>query len=269
MSQFVPWAQDGWCGHVDPALAGDVTRCLALAASGEGRRSRHARTAALVTAAGTVFVKSYPAPAGWRAERAFRMGAALTAVGLGAPEAVLLGRRGREGLLVTRDVGGMELMAAVAEVRAPERRGQKRALLRGLGAAVGRLHDLGFVHGDLVPSNVRVRAGEIVFLDHDRTRRAALLVWFGGRRNLVQLGRFVVAGVTATDRARVLAGYAAVRGLSPAVRRRLVRWVVAKTIVRRCAIDGIAPEAARRAGFREVMRSGGPFDPARRSGRAA
>jgi hypothetical protein len=35
-----------------------------------------------------------------------------------------------------------------------------------------------------------------------------------------------------------------------------------KTIARRCAIDRIAAETAARVGFRELMRSGGPFDPA-------
>jgi hypothetical protein len=34
-----------------------------------------------------------------------------------------------------------------------------------------------------------------------------------------------------------------------------------KVTARRCAIDHIRPEAAVRAGFRTLMRSGGPFDP--------
>jgi hypothetical protein len=59
----------------------------------------------------------------------------------------------------------------------------------------------------------------------------------------------------------VLAAYAAGRGLSRRAQRRLARWVVAKTMARRCAIDRIPEAAAARAGFRELMRSGGPFDP--------
>ena len=82
-----------------------------------------------------------------------------------------------------------------------------------------------------------------------------------GCRNLVQLGRFVVPGLTLTDRARVLGAYAAGRGLSRRAHRRLARWLVAKTMARRCAIDRIPEAAAARAGFRELMRSGGPFDP--------
>jgi hypothetical protein len=120
-----------------------------------------------------------------------------------------------------------------------------------------------------VPPNVRLVGGAFCFLDNDRTRRSRLLVRIGGRRNLVQLGRFVVPGVTLTDRARVLAAYAASRGLSRAARRRLGWWLVRKTTARRCAIDGIAPDTAARAGFRALMRAGGPFDPSRRGQGAA
>jgi len=34
-----------------------------------------------------------------------------------------------------------------------------------------------------------------------------------------------------------------------------------KIVARRCAIDHISPEVAARAGFRTLMRSGGPFEP--------
>src|SRR5262249_46649503 len=142
----------------------------------------------------------------------------------------------------------------------PAARREKRRLLRRLGHAVARLHRSGFVHGDLVPSNVHVRGEAFVFLDHDRTRHGRLLVWWGARRNLVELGRFVVPGVTLADRARVLAGYAAARGLGRAARHGLAAWLVAKTTQRRCTIDGIAPDVATQAGFATLMRSGGPFD---------
>ena len=35
-----------------------------------------------------------------------------------------------------------------------------------------------------------------------------------------------------------------------------------KITARRCALDHIAPDIAARVGFRTLMRSGGPFDPA-------
>jgi hypothetical protein len=135
-------------------------------------------------------------------------------------------------------------------------------LLRRLGAEIARLHGAGFVHGDLVPPNLRVTGERFVFLDNDRTRRSRLLVHLAGRRNLVQLGRFVVPGLTLADRARVLAAYAAGRRLARWRRRRLARWLVRKIVARRCTIDHIPAEVAARAGFRELMRSGGPFDPA-------
>src|SRR5262249_8956801 len=151
-------------------------------------------------------VKTYGAPGGWRAVRAFRMGEALRNAGFAAPEVVTAARHGRSGLLVTRDAGGEDLLAAVAAF-SPDR-GAKRALLRALGTEIGRLHRAGFVHGDLVPANIRWVDGRFVFLDNDRTRRSAVLVRLTGRRNLVQLGRFVVRGLTLTDRARVLGAYA-------------------------------------------------------------
>ena len=186
------------------------------------------------------------------------MGEALRAAGFGAPVAVVAARRRGDGVLATRDTGGDDLVATIT--RAGDRRA-KRALLRALGAEIGRLHAAGFVHGDLVPPNVRVVDGRFVLLDNDRTRRSAVLVSLAARRNLVQLGRFVVPGVTVTDRARVLAEYAAARGLSDAARRRLARWLVAKTIARRAAIDRIPVATAVEAGYRELMRSGGRFDP--------
>ncbi len=258
-SRLIHWQQDGWRGWIEAGVQLDVPACLAAVRAG-GRRSRHARTARVEAVDGALFVKTYDPPGAWRAARAFRMGAAMTRAGFATPAVVAMGRQGGAGLLVTRDTGGEDLLAALAR-----RRGQpaaKRALLRRLGGEVGRLHGAGFVHGDLVPPNVHLAGERLVFLDNDRTRRSRLLVLVSARRNLVQLGRFVVPGVTLADRARVLAAYAAARGLSRRARRRLAWWVVRKTVARRCAIDGIAPERAARAGYRTLMRSGGPFDPA-------
>ena len=88
----------------------------------------------------------------------------------------------------------------------------KRALLRALGGEIARLHRAGFIHGDLTPHNIFVGGGvrpRFIFIDHDRTRRAAAL---GRRRrqlrNLVQLGRFDLEGVTRTDRLRVFRAWA-------------------------------------------------------------
>ncbi len=255
------WLADGWVGWLDPAAGVDPVSCLAAAQATTTRASRHARTVRVEAPGGALFVKTWGAPGGWRAGRAFRMSRGLAAAGLGAPPVVAAARRGGEGLLVTRDVGGVDVARAVAALG--DARAEKRRLLRALGAEVARLHAAGFVHGDLVPPNVHATTGGFVFLDNDRTRRHPLLVRLVGRRNLVQLGRFVVPGLTLADRTRVLAAYAAGRGLSRAARRRLAWWVVGKTTRRRCTIDRIPHEVAARAGYRALMRSGGPFDPAR------
>ena len=257
------WALDGWRGWEATDAMLDVEACLAAHARGGGRRSRHARSLRLETAHGVVFVKSYPAPDARRARRAFTMGSALVAAGLRAPRSLLVGSRAGDGLLVTADAGGEDLLTAVARLAGPDAglRLEKRRLLHALGDEVARLHAAGFVHGDLVPPNLRWAEGAFVFLDNDRTHRIRLPLQT--RRNLVQLGRFVVDGVGASDRMRVLSSYAAARGLGRVRRQRLARWLMRKITARRCAIDHIAPDVAGRAGFRTLMRSGGPFDSGR------
>jgi hypothetical protein len=264
---YLGWAADGWRGYLraDVPIAPD--RMLAVAAGGGVRRSRHAHTERVDLDGTVVYVKGYPPPGARRAWRAYRMGRTLAEAGFRAPEALMVGRRGGEGVLVTAEVVAPSLLDAIAAAqRGSVPTAVKRRLLDTLGTQVGRLHAAGFVHGDLVPSNLLAERDALVFLDHDRTRRGALLVWWGARRNLVQLGRFVVPGITMSDRLRVLRAYAAVRRLRPHARRRLARWLVRATMARRCRIDNVSPADARRAGFREVMRSGGPFDPVRGAG---
>jgi hypothetical protein len=259
--EYIGWALDGWSGLLTKDVAVAPHEILAVADRGGGRRSRHARTLRVELGRQVVYVKSYPASGARRAIRAFRMGRALARAGFGAPETLLVGRRGGQGVLVTRDVVAPSLVDAIAAAdTGPGAPAAKRRLLHALGAEVGRLHRAGFVHGDLVPSNLLVRSTGIVFLDHDRTRRGHALVWWGARRNLVQLGRFVAPGITLADRARVLRAYAGARRLGPRAHRRLARWLVRATMARRCRIDRISPAAASRAGFRELMRSGGSFD---------
>ncbi len=265
MSEYGRWQRDGWRGWRAAGEPLDEAAALAAAESGEGRTSRHARSLRLEPPSNDVWVKAYPPPGARRARRAFVMGRALAAAGFTAPETLLVAWRRRAGLLVTRDTGGEDLLALVGRLGGDAGlRGAKRRLLARLGADIGRLHQAGFVHGDLVPPNVRVRDdGTFVFLDNDRTARGLLAV--GARRNLVQLGRFVVPGLGLSDRVRVLWAYARTCGLDRRARHRLGFWVARKITARRCAIDGIAAEDAARAGFRELMRSDGRFDPARRA----
>jgi hypothetical protein len=255
MTALQPFTVAGWRGQATPSARDIALEIVRLVDSPEGRRSRHARTTAVDLAIGRVFVKVYPAPAARRAWRAFRMGEALAQHGFAVPPVVLIAARGRQGILVTRVAPGVPLLEIASLPR-----GRKWESLRRLGAAVATLHSAGFVHGDLVPSNVLASGDGFVWLDNDRTRHGRVLVWWGGRRNLVQLGRFVIAGISTTDRMRVFAAYTQRRGISGARRRTLARWIAQKTVARRARIDHLDPNAAAHAGFRQVMRSGGPFD---------
>lgn len=146
---YVRWSAQGWQGWCAADAAVDVDACLAADAAGGGRRSRHARSQAVATAHGRVFVKSYPPPGAARARQAFSMGRALETAGFAAPRALLVGARDGAGLLVTADAGGDDLLAHVTRLAASGagHRHAKRALLRRLGAEVARLHRAGFVHG--------------------------------------------------------------------------------------------------------------------------
>ena len=159
--RYVRWSQGSWRGWRAADVAFDVDVCLAAADGGGGRRSRHARSLALETPHGVCHVKSYPSPGGSLARRAFAMGRALATAGFAAPVVLLVGRRGRAGLLVTADTGGEDLLVALGRLASPgdDMRALKRDLLRRLGTEVARLHAAGFVHGDLVPPNLRWRDG--------------------------------------------------------------------------------------------------------------
>jgi Ser/Thr protein kinase RdoA (MazF antagonist) len=137
----------------------------------------------------------------------------LEEAGFSVPALLLLGRERASGrcLAVTTAAEGESLVETIARDGAGALQ-RKRALLRALGSEVARLHRAGFIHGDLTPYNVfvgRTSPAQFIFIDHDRTRRAAAL---GGRRpqlrNLVQLGRFELKGLTRADRLRFFRAYA-------------------------------------------------------------
>jgi hypothetical protein len=240
-----------------------VSQVIALA--GEGavvplRRSRHAvtykaRFRALAEEPGDVFIKVIDRPRGMdrikslirgsAATRLRRITAQLTAAGFGAPPLWVRGydrSSGREVIVTPRAEGTGPLRTLIAVGGDPVR---KRALLRGLGAEIARLHRAAFVHGDLTPFNIFIVNGtrpRFVLLDHERTRRSFLI---GRRRrnlrNLVQLGRFSLPGLSRSDRLRVMQAYAAAMGsrdLRGMTRR------VAKMLEARLARDGGAETIA-------------------------
>jgi tRNA A-37 threonylcarbamoyl transferase component Bud32 len=246
-------------------------------------RSKHAATYRTRVDGRDVYVKRYHRYR-WRTEfkdmlrpskarQVLRVSTALAAAGFHVPRVLAAAEERRGPLLrgawvATAALIGDPLATSVAElawrrvaapaVAARALLAEKRALLTALGATVARLHTSGFVAGDLVPANVwlaRVDGYDVIaFLDHDRTRAGrAPARWWRARRNLVQLNRLVLAGVVATDRARVYRAYVAGRGWGRAEARRRLRWVIAKTIERRRRFDGVSDAAT--IGFRRLMRA--------------
>ena len=205
-------------------------------------RSRGARTWR-VSAGGTlglrIYLKLIDRPRGaarlkrlWKGPRGVQLEAitqALNDAGFNAPAILLRGTspRGDE-LIITLAAGGNGPMRVLADLSdgplAP-----KRALLRGAGRELARLHRCGFVHGDLTPFNLFLLCGEpvrLALIDNDRTHQNPLLLRQRAQlRNLVQLGRFALPGISRTDKLRVLQGYSEM--LSSPSRRLLTRRVSA------------------------------------------
>jgi len=175
---------------------------------------------------------------GSRAAHVARVTRQLTHAGFSAPPVQLYGREissGRELVVMSVVHGDGPFRALEAPL------GHKRAMLRALGGEIARLHRAGFIHGDLTPYNMFVERGEpprFTFVDHERTR----LIFLAGRRrqlrNLVQLGRFDLPGLTRTDRMRVLRAYA---GVQARASWRSLRRRGAAMLQRRIERDGLEP----------------------------
>jgi hypothetical protein len=203
-----------------------------------------------------------------KAIRALKQGDALRRNGFDAPPAIAAGEERSCGLLRRAFLltAGLEAQPIAALLREqftppPDRAAlaKKRAWLRKLAFQVRRLHELGFVHGDLVPSNILAcRPREEVaffYMDNDRTRRypnwMPQRLW---RRNLVQLNRFVLPGISLQDRMRFLRSYLGEKPWTES-ERRLVHWLERKTRLRRKEYERIEAQVS----FRELMRWNGPF----------
>ncbi len=178
-----------------------------------------------------------------RAAHVASISESLRADGVGVPEILLLGaeRRGGREIIVTARVDG----STVARYLKRAKLASRRVMLSALGAEVARLHRAGYIHGDLTPYNIFVTGLEppqFAFIDHERTRRTILSRFDRPRmRNLVQLGRLQLGGVTNTDRMRVWCGYAAAFS---ARRRRAQRRRVAAMLAARIADDRMGPGVA-------------------------
>ena len=204
-----------------------------------------------------------------KAVRALKLGAALSRAGFHAPTAVGAGEERTFGalgraFLLTAEIAAQPIATVLRERLAPplDRPAvrKKRQWLKQLAVETRRLHQNGFVHGDLVASNILARlegdGGPIFFyMDNDRTVRYPIRLphrlW---RRNLVQLNRLILPGISLQDRMRFLKIYLGERPWGRR-ERRLVRWLEMKTRRRRKECDHIQAKVS----FRELMRWNGPF----------
>ena len=197
-----------------------------------------------------------------KALRALKQGEALRQEGFRAPLAIAAGEQRkhrllRKAFLLTAEVDGTLLPAFLKDRFQSADAGwctEKRIYLRQLAVEVARLHERGFVHGDLTPYNIMVRTegagAAFFFLDNDRTRRYPS--WLGHwlwKRNLVQLNRFQLPGIQLHDRIRFLRDYLTNRAGSQNDRR-LIAWLEKQTRRRRAWKDRLRGELS----FRELMK---------------
>jgi hypothetical protein len=199
-----------------------------------------------------------------KALRSLRSMERLNDAGFGAPIAIGAGEERhanvlRRSFVVTLAVSGRPLplfLRHQLEVRADAVwLRQKRTILTRLAQEIRALHNRGFVHGDLVPGNIFVAPASdgtvrFVFMDNDRTCRYPL--WLRHRlwkRNLVQLNRFPLAGISLQDRMRFFHAYAGRKTLGPQDRR-LIKWLERRTRQRRAQCDAVDPSGS----FRRLMR---------------
>jgi len=163
-----------------------------------------------------------------------RISRRLADAGFNAPPLWVLGFNRQDGreMIVSPRVEGLGPLQTLARFGGDLP--NKRRILRDLGAEIGRLHRAGLVHGDLTPFNIFIQAHQptrFIFLDHERTRSNYGL----GRtrrnlRNLIQLGRFNLPGLTKSDRLRVMFAYADAIGCPD--RRALARRTLKMLAVR-------------------------------------
>jgi hypothetical protein len=264
--------RDGWTVWLDRARWRESWwRELLRAVDGRGEAlavSRHARTVmlSLPVEGGPLraFVKIYRSSRAtdafkdlWRSSkpfRALRAGVHLKEDGFHVPSVLAAGERRRlrrlqRGFLLTEEVPWPTVQRLAADlVGSPARR---RRVASALGAEVGRLHRLGYVHGDLLVTNILVAEGapfRFCFLDNDRTRKMPVVgARHQQRRNLIQLNRLPLPGVTNGERLRAFVAYAGARGWERARWRREARWLARATRLRRAELERIAARKARRA----------------------
>ena len=195
-----------------------------------------------------------------KAFRFWRQGVALASAGFNVPETIGAGevrrfRVVRQSFVLTAKVDGQPLPVFLADLLST-REGLtiKRTGLMKLARLIQRLHRRGFVHGDLIASNLLVAVADsrelsFYFMDNDRTHCfpgwLPLSLW---KRNLIKLNRMPLPGITLQDRMRFLCAYLGQSHLSRR-EREFARWIENKTRQRRYECDGVDPTLS----FRKLM----------------
>jgi hypothetical protein len=196
-----------------------------------------------------------------KASRFWRQGLALSAAGFKAPLTIALGRMhgwriAKREFVLTGKIDGVDLPLFLRRELAVGMHAValKRERIRRLARLIRKFHSSGFVHGDLVASNIFVGTSdsndvEFYFMDNDRTRRyPSWLPQTFWKRNLTQLNRLPLPGISLQDRLRFLHVYLNVRRLS-ATDRQMARWLEVKTRRRRRECDGVDATVS----FRKLM----------------
>ena len=166
----------------DPALQREIERQLAAGEAQCLHDNVRRMVFRLHRADGDVLVKQFRVGSGRHAlrehakarlghapaAREWRMLAAMHAAGFPVPEPLALGTLANgDRLLALRWIDGTPLAEALRDAPAV-----RRELLAALAALVRRVHEAGFVHGDLHAGNVLVDARGPVLLDWQRARPA-------------------------------------------------------------------------------------------------
>lgn len=202
-----------------------------------------------------------------KAFRFWRQGVALASAGFKVPLTIAAGEHRYWGFLkrafvLTAAVSGRPLPIVLADLaQSSDRRGcfnAKRDGVAQLAQIIREFHRQGFVHGDMIASNLLVADGagngpSFFMMDNDRTRRYP--AWFRPalwKRNLIQLNRMPLPGITLQDRMRFLRVYLGRQKLTDKDRI-FSRWLEAKTRQRRKECDGADPTVD----FRQLMRWNG------------
>ena len=198
-----------------------------------------------------------------KAFRAWRQGLELAAAGFAVPLTIAAGEQRHRGFLYRAFILSQKLCGqpAPAFLRGMIDRSDKgvvtakRAALKQIASVIRRFHQHGFIHGDLVATNIFITdgAGEapiFYFMDNDRTRRyPSWLPQSLWKRNLIQLNRMPLPGISLQDRMRFFQAYLNRQDLT-AGDRELVRWLERKTRQRRRECDGVDASGD----FRKLMR---------------